>query len=400
MAFFKKHNPEKSVLAVVIESGSVHLGLALVATNKPPVVVWEAIEHFPYQKKVSPETMETNVFDAVTRGCQGLIKDGLAHVVSRSLKKGHIDELHILYASPWHVSQAKVLTVRHDKPFAVTEELVRDVVHKETEALLKEQAGQSGFSSDMSIIEERITDIALNGYSVHDPYGKRTENLTLIVFVSAVAKVFREKIEETIARSVHTEHIQHHSFSVAFFATIRDVFAAGKDFLMVYAGEELTDVTYARGETLRDTASFPMGRAGLIRTIADELKCLPEEAVSLLSLKHLASLKTTQREDARQAVEKACAVWAGYVRETLGGFLPQGGLPRAVFLVCQPEADVFKAALERGDWFGKSTGSAFDVMTMSGKAFGPFLKAAGGIKQISSHAGVGILYAQKTMPAK
>ena len=396
VSFFKKHIPEKSVLSVVIGSGAVHFGLALLPLGKVGTLVWQNVERFPFQQDVSLDKLESHVFEALARGSGELLKDGLSHMASHSLKKGRIDEIHVLYASPWFVSQAKALTVKHEKPFVVTEEVVKNIVHTEADALVKDSVDKKIFSSDMSIIEERITDIMLNGYSVQDPYGKKTENLMLTVFVSAVGNVFREKVESTLARFVHGENIQHHSFPVAFFSTVRDIFAAGKDFLMLYVGDELTDVTYARGESLRDTASFPIGRAGLIRMIVEDLKCLPEEAASFLSVKHTQNLKEPTKAKVQQALEKAAGVWAGNVRETLAGFLPQGGLPRALFLVPPQEADVFKLALERGDWFGKTTASIFDVNTMSGHALEPFLKASGNVRQVGAHAGVGTLYAQKT----
>ncbi len=371
------------------------VGLALAMEHRPPVVVYQVQKTLPFQEKVRSEVLEKNVFEALTGACDTLVRDGLPHITSRRIQKGLIDEIHIVYASPWHLSQAKTLTITNDTPFVVTEKLVQESVSKETQNMVTSSVlAEARVTSEMSVIEERVTNIALNGYDIDTPFGKKTQKLTMTLFVSALEKQFREKIEEIVNRFVHAKDISHHSLPLAFFSTVRDAFAVGKDFLLICAGEEITDIAYARGEILRDTASFPWGRAHIIRSLAKDLSCLPEEAESLLNTQHLETLRGDIKEESRQALEKACSTWAGYLRETVKVFSGSGALPRALFLITDEESDVFKKTLERGELFGKSGSSAFDVTAMNKHILAPFCKAAGAVKKLDPRIAVATLYAQ------
>jgi hypothetical protein len=253
VSLFSTHKPERSILTISLESGTVTVGLALTLPDKQPVVVYQVDEVLPFQEKVTSETLEKDVFQALEKACDTLVRDGLPHITSRRIQKGLIDEIHVVYASPWHLSQAKTLTITNPTPFIVTDKLVKDALQKETAQMVSSGVlEQSRVTSEMSIIEERVTDIALNEYSLQDPFGKKADRVTLMLFVSALEKRFRERVEEIVSHFVHSNEVAHHSLPLAFFATVRDSFAAGKDFLLVCAGEEITDIAYARGDIGRE----------------------------------------------------------------------------------------------------------------------------------------------------
>ncbi len=396
MGIFTKHNPEKSIAVVSIESGAVRLGLSLVTERRAPVFVYQTVESFPMQEKVSLDTLEANVFEALGKVCERAVREGFAHIASRALRGGRVDELHFVFSSPWHISQTKTITITNDKPFVVTEKIIRDAIQHETDTMLS-----TASVSDISIIEERITNMALNGYNVTDPYGKKTGQVALTVFVSGISKTFREKIEETLERFIHPHAVYYHSSPLIFFSGIRDMLAVGKDFLALFVGEEITDATYAHGETLRDTASFPMGRASYIRALSTKLKCLPQEAVSYLDTHHVEALSAEKKKEVRSALDSLSGEWAGHVRQTLAQLSPSGNMPRTVFVCVGENPDPFVYALSRGDWFGRSDMTApFETVLLSGKTCAPFVKSSGNVRIPDGSLVLATLYAQKMTFAK
>jgi len=391
VSLFGNKTKEKSALVCIIESGGVRLGLALLRPRAKPLLMFQVIETVPLAEKPTAERLRALTLDAVARAGEKMVREGLAHSTVRSRRHGHIDELHFIYASPWHISQTKTVTIENEKPFRLTQKLIHDVVDRETRAMAEEyQATKDPSLTDISIIEERITNITLNGYPVENPYEKETPRATLTLFASIIEKNFRETVEETLARSIHARSVHHHSLPLTLFSGIRDSFAAGRDFAIAITGAEVTDIAYARMDALVDTGSFPIGRSTITRTLADTLGQTTKEAASLFNEKHLAHLDDTAKERATDGIMKATGGWVSAFRKELFDMLAGSGSPQTVFLVGGDEEHAIRLSLER-----ERLGNATKVIELTGGALQPFCAVGGGIRIPDPRIVFGILFAHR-----
>ncbi len=391
MALFGNKTEEKSALVCVIEGGSVRLGLALLKPKHKPVLMHQVLESIPLSEKPTAERLLSLTLDVLDRAANKMVREGLAHSTMRSRRHGHLDEIHFVYASPWHISQTKTVTIEDEKPFTLTKKLIADVVDRETRTIAENyQQTENPALTDISIIEERITNIALNGYPVENPYDKETPRATLTLFASILEKHFRETVEETLARSIHGRTIHHHSLPLVLFSGIRDAFAGGRDVAIAITGTEVTDIAYIRNDTLVDTGSFPVGRGTLVRTLADVTGQTPREAPSLFNERHRAHLDEETRGRVETALEKITDIWTNGFRKTLFEMLAGSGVPQTIFLIGGEEQHAIKNALEK-----EHSGETTRIIELTSAAVKPFCDMGGGIKNLDPRITFAVLYALK-----
>lgn len=397
VALFRNNTKEKSVLACVIESGAVRLALSLVRSNAVPLCVFEAAEQIPLQKEVSAERLRTLIIESLEKVAERLVREGFPHVASRALKNGRVNELHITYASPWYLSQTKTITITNEEPFTLTEKVVREVVDREVQGMLagKGKNEFGGASGDLSIIEERITNIRLNGYPTNSPYGKKTDRAALTLFVSALPRNFREAVEGALERHVSAALTFHHSLPLMLFSGIRDTYAAERDFVVACIGDEVTDVAYARDETLSDTGSFPFGRSHLIRRTAKDLSRTTEEASSLVDVTTHEHLDEAARAGSAKVVGSNAGAWTDELMKTLMHMLPSGNIPKTLFLIAGSESGAVQNALQTGTYAASRHGAPLEVVELTGNALKPFVKTGGSVRSVDPRLLFAMLYAQK-----
>lgn len=391
MSLFAKKTEEKSTLVCIIESGGVRLGLSLLKPRAKPILLYQVLEAVPLQEKPSALRLRGLTLEALGRAMDKMVREGLAHSTIRGRHNSTVDMLHIVYASPWHISQTKTVTIEDAHSFKLTPKLIREITERETKKMaLEYQEKENPALTEISIIEERITNITLNGYPVENPYEKETPRATLTLFASILEKSFREDVENVIHHSLHARALQHHSLPLVLFSGIRDTFAAGRDFLIAITGAEITDVAYARKDTLVDTGSFPVGRATMVRALAQTQKQTAREATSFFSQKFLEHLDTGARETASQSLRQSATLWSTAFRKTLQEIFAGAGSPQTLFLVGGEEQRIIRSVIESEHLNGTAR-----LVELTGSSLKPFCDVGGGVSAPDSRVVFATLYAHK-----
>lgn len=396
MAFFGNKTKEKSVLVCIVESGCVRLGLILLEPKKLPHLIYQVIEHVPFQETLSSERLQGLILNTLKSACDKMVREGLSHSTIRSHRRGRLDAIHIIYASPWHLSQSKTVTIENERPFMLTEKLIRDIVTKETQNMATAQKLLGGGETDaVSIIEERITNVLLNGYPVENPYGKETPRATVTLFASILSKTFRETVEETVERFIHSTFTYHHSLPLVLFSGIRDGLAIEKNFVIAIPGDEVTDIAYVHNDALVDTGSFPVGRATLIRDLAKTLLRTTGEVKSFFNKNKLQHLDEKTRGDVQDALMKSAGVWTTGLRETVHAMTPLSG-GQTLVIVGGEESATLRAALDHERGAGAPGAKQFvRSLEVTGATVRSFCSLSGGIASPDPRIAFSALYVHK-----
>jgi hypothetical protein len=162
-----------------------------------------------------------------------------------------------------------------------------------------------------------------------------------------MSKNVMEKVREVLEKVFHADTIAFHSFALASFLTIRDLFYNDDNFILVDISGEISDVSIVYNDILYETVSFPLGRNSVVRELQKEEKMLPEEAHSALRL----SAEGALAPPAAGAVTRIEKKWLDALKEalrSLGGDLP---LPQKMFVTADRDVSSwFERTLKKGDF--------------------------------------------------
>ena len=354
---------------MLIDIGSASVGAALVLLHqdKKPRVLFTHRSAIPFQKSLNFERFVTGTERAIDTVAEAVIKKGLPHLSFTPYGKKRVDTIVCFFASPWYTSQTRRIHLEKDTPFIITEETVRDIIHAEEKsfaqsrlALFTEGAGEG------QIIERRIIDMRLDGYSVSAPFGKRARSVHAALFLSMVPQAIITRFTERLRRVLHVRDIGYHTFPFAAFTVLRDRFAANEDFLFLDITGEVTDVVLAKEGVLLETLSFPKGRHFVVRTLADAFGTTEHEALSLLAMHGTHSAETRTALKIEETLFRVQKEWLASFSDVLRKLGENVGIPHTIFYTADSDVqNLFKSFLSE-EQFGQTslTEAPFRVMPL------------------------------------
>ena len=305
----------KEKLAVVfdVSSGSVGGALISLAPGENPKIFYTTRLALPVKEAIDSKRFIEETFRALDLVAEDIRKHGFPH--ARFAILGGIPSASVFFflASPWHVSQVRVLKKNEEEPFTVRREMVQELAEHEIEMFKKSQAAEyerRGMKKEeLSILEQNIFDIRLNRYAVDDPFGKVGQEFTMTTYMSVAPQYIVDSLRDRADRffGAHDAHI--HSFMFAFFNIARDIWHAEDTFLLVDVSREVTDIGIVRDGRLFDMLSFPLGYGALFRDVARELKTSIEEAQSLVRLAIKKQISESQMSRVGEVLSASGKTW-------------------------------------------------------------------------------------------
>jgi len=321
-------------LSLVFHIGSSSVGVALVKfeRNKAPTVVYTIREYIPFRENSDPQKFFAHMLDALRRVNAAILKDGLPHLTFTRL--GGLKIKHALYAfgSPWTVTQTKIVSIDKPEPFTFTKAMIDGILEHEETAFEKDAI--SGEVKDkLSVIEKRILQIKLNGYEVTDPYGKQTKSASMSLFLSIIPKTVLDKVFEISLQTFHPKDTRIYSFPLVSFSSVREAFPEADDFMFLYIGGELSDISFVKNGVLLETASLPLGSRFIIRRIGQAFSATDEEALSLLRLFANNHADRALKDKLDPALGRAIKEWIESFRALLKETSSRISIPSHLFVV-------------------------------------------------------------------
>ena len=333
-SFFKK-NKESYSLVFNIGSGSVSGGIVKFTEAPGENVTYYAKENIPFQREISvPKHLE-------------LMKSALAKLTERIQKNNQkrIDRIFYVFSSPWCASQTKVIRIKESKAFKVTESYLNHLIDDEEKQMQKEVV-KTG-----KVIEKKIIQVKVNGYTVNDFHNKTTKDLEVSVFFTVVPEDILNAVEEAVSKIFNVKDVWCHSFSLSIFSVVRNLFPQKEDFIHMDISEEITDISIVMDGAVVSLVSIPLGRNDFIRELSKVLGVTEEIADSQIKMHcarendELAALKLSV------AMDKAGSDWLAKITDVLDGFKNKIYVPESVFLIAGNDLTSFlKDKLEKQDF--------------------------------------------------
>lgn len=363
---FGKHTNKKVFLTLDMSSASVGGALVALSDGNPPHILFCDRIEIPHQKEPDVDFLITATEKTIDA------------VLTKAMRRGTPNGIACFFASPWYVAQTRTIHIAKEKPTTITEETLRSIITKEQETFRHSHlaAYAKGFDG-AEIIERRIMDVRLDGYSVASPFGKRARDIHASFFVSIVPETAVLRYDERIRRIFPHATITHHTFPFAAFSTLRDHFTNEPDFLLIDVTREITDISMVIDGTLVESVSFPLGTRTLTSTVRHIVHAGEKDVATLLHMhkKGIAEKRTALKME--EALFRAQTEWGEGVTDVFKKLSANIQIPHTIFLIAENGvASFFKQFLEE-EKFGQSalTESSFRVRLVDDDMANVFAKS-------------------------
>jgi len=342
---FTKKNSNKYSLVFNIGSGSVSGGIIKFTEKVGENVIYFTKENIPFQQEVSvPRHLDLMKSTLITLANK-IQTEGIKKLITKNKNKISFDRVFYIFSSPWCISQTKTIRVKESKPFKVTESYLNKIIDEQEH---KFQAEIAGFGS---IIEKKIIQIKANGYIVNDINNKTIKDLEISVFFTVVPEKILNVIEKAVSKTFNINNVWCHSFPLAAFSVIRNLFPQNEDFIFMDISEEITDISIIKDNIIVSNASIPLGRNHFVRNLSRVLKVSKEIADSMIKIHcakdhdQLASLRLSM------SMDDAAKEWLNKIFETLDSLKNEIYVPESIFLITTSDLIPFlKEKLEKHDF--------------------------------------------------
>ncbi len=396
--FGTKKQKEHSFLVCSIESGAVYVALVLAYPNSKPFIVHSVSKAVPFQETPSHERLTATTLQALVDACNDVLTQGIPHVSSRRIQKGHIDAVYCVYGSPWYISQTQTVTIEKNEPVVITKKILSELVeqHVSVDAL---RAVLSDEQDAAYILEQNIVGVRLNGYATENPIDKEAKHVSFSVSSGAVSNRFRLYVEESISRFFPGVPFVHHCSPTMEFFGIRDAFVTEQSFFIVDVSAEVTDVSVVRAGVLQETATFPFGTRSALRSFALSAGILPSEALGITHTLQAGKLATDVTARYIDAAEKTYLTWKSLFEKTLLELGSEAGAFSSVFVLGESSdfVNLQKLFMPMEKSTNPHTGAPFTTTVISGDTLKPFCLVREGVRLSHPLLAFVSLYVHKTI---
>ncbi len=382
LSFLDKDAEELSIL-LDIGNGSINGALAKFSKNKLPKFVFTAEVPFTIKDEMKASELASEMRILLDLILNHIIKQGLQNTDQSNLK---ITQVLITFSSPWFALKTKHITLNQPTPFLITKDFLEDIIQKEEEALESEIFGENPNTGTKSfeIIEKSIVHTKINGYPLSDSYGKKTKNFEAYMCLSVINKSTIEKIHDIILKNSHipSSSVLIHTFPIASFIVIRDIFSSNSDFIIMDITGEVTDITLVQDDVVIKSISMPSGRNFLIRQIAKGLGLSIEIAQSTIAMYSAKKLDDDTIEKFEAILVNVEREWAIYLASALEELSPLKTPPSTVYLTSDSDfAPIYKEFLS----FSKTDSTAefrknINLIHIKDETFSSFYEKNTGVK--------------------
>lgn len=308
-------------LIINIGSGNVSGAiLELRQSVKPKIVCFHSFS-FMVGKDLKSERLENHMLGAMQR-----VVSILTHEFKKKIKKTHI-----IFSSPWFLPFSKLVEIKKDQPFAVSQKIIQKLITEEITGAIK-----TSVDNDSTLIENAISHIKLNGYETRNPYSKLAKTVDVSLYASTVPIKIRKKIESELYRMIHPASIEFHTFPFVAWNSVVSLFNPKEDFLLINVGGEVSDILITRRGAISASLSFPIGINHILRKTALYFESEIEFAHSMLNLYSTDSAETGLKNKIQSLISAFGEEWILHFEQSVKkaeSSDQESFLPQKVFLI-------------------------------------------------------------------
>ena len=332
---FGKQKKERTIAIFDIGSGSVGGAIVRIPADGKgvPVILKSARTDIKFHENFDFNLFMKDMISAL---------NSTANTLSNK-QAGKQDEIYCVLASPWYISETRVIKMKKENSFIFTKRLATELIQKEITSLNESYKKKYGnLESTPEIIEQNTMSVSLNGYAVNDPLGKKCHFLEMNMVISLVPKLCLDQMRETLLKTFHHTSINFSSFTVATYLAVRDKYIIPDSYLLLDISGELTDVGIVTKGILKSVLSFPFGKETFFKFMCTKLEIELRDAQELFKLYSEGNLSDPFKKKVEPLFKSIENSWGEAFRECVST------LPRILIL---PNTIFLTADNDIKDWF-------------------------------------------------
>ncbi len=364
MGFIFSSKKEKLVAIFDIGSGSVGGALVKIPNNKNslPSIITSARTDIVNRKDVDFTLFLNDMILALGFTVRSLLQS----------KLGAPDEVHCVLASPWYLSETRMIRMNKEHSFVFSNKTVDELLKKEIENLTNNYKNKYGnVDSTPLVIEHPIVSVSLNGYHIDDPIGKKTRSVEMNMIISLSPKICIDKISEAISKVFHHITISFSSFMVSSYIAVREKYITNDSYLLIDIGGEVTDIGIIYKGILKESLSFPFGKKTLFREISKKLKVELRDSYEKFNLYNKGVLVDKEKDKFAPILESIGNSWGQSFGDCLNNLPRILTLPGTVFLTIDDDIkEWFVKVIKDEDHIKSMTvNNTFNIISLDGPEF-------------------------------
>ncbi|OHA43247.1 MAG: hypothetical protein A3G04_01795 [Candidatus Taylorbacteria bacterium RIFCSPLOWO2_12_FULL_44_9] len=272
-------NPHGELMLIIdVQSSIVRGSLVYESPLTIPSIIYTHNISIPYKSGGG----SSYLIKMATRAVEEITQVVMANIQKESNSDDlphHVSSVHYVLSSPWVVSQAKTLSMSFEKDTMISRAYITGMIWEERAKMT------ANTSDDIRVIEEKVFDVRLNGYSVTSWESKHTKELCVSFVVSIAGGRMIDRFVEISQSLVRKkDRVKFHSSLFLQHIGIQKIIPDSSDYVLVHIHGELTDVAIIRARSCSFFGSYPFGIHSIIRAVALETKTTEDVAESTLNL--------------------------------------------------------------------------------------------------------------------
>lgn len=337
--FFSSGQGELSLI-IDVQSSIVRGSLVHFRHGQKPAILYTHNISIPYK----PNSGSAYLIKFALRAVDDIIGVMSANIHNDSNSEElprNISSVHYVLSSPWVVSQAKTISTNFKEDTTISRAYVSGLIWEERAKMTTAQ------NDDIRIIEEKVFDVRLNGYSVASWESRHTRELGISFVVSIAGSrmidCFIASCEPIIR---HRDHIYFHSSLFLQHLGIQGVIPDISDYALVHIHGELTDVAIVHARSCSFFGSYPFGVNTVVRSVAHDTQTTEEMADSTLNLYIKGDIDDGRAKKESVAIDTMKQHWMDEFRTLLKTSPTPEAVPRKIVISARTHEDFFIAAFK------------------------------------------------------
>jgi hypothetical protein len=368
-------NKNKEKLIAVFDIGSDSVGGAIVkidSKNDVPKIIKSVRNEIAFYENNDIEVLLENMIKALSATANNLYNS----------KMGSFDEIMCMMASPWYLSENRVIKTSRENHFIFTKKMMDDLVKKEITNLKESYKKQyPDIDNSLELMENYIMSISLNGYKIDNPLNVSTKSVEMNVMVSLSSKNCLEEVRKSLSKVFHHTKISFSSFMMSSYLAVRDKYISPESYLLLDVGGEITEVGIVYKGVLMSSLSFPFGKKTFYRYICTKLDVELRDAKELLNMYLSNSLSQRRKEKVKPLFDSIEKSWGEAFRQCVNTLPHTLALPSTIFLTADPDIkDWFRDTIKKEEYAPSMiTKYNPEVVTIDGGEFLSMCEVSGGL---------------------
>lgn len=342
--FFLK---QKHSLSFVLDIRDVFVTIAAVKfidNNKPEIVISKRF-YFKYKNPLDHNGYLNSMLSTVDSGIINLRKD-LIKIGNRD----EIDSHYFFIGSPWSFSQTRIVKIIKDKPFEITNAVLRQIITGEESAVSK-YLGKNTQDINWNLLEEKIIQSKIDGYDTNEIYGKKASSLSTELFISFIPKEINSKIKTFLNVK------ESNSCILSSYSFLRDLYSDKNNFIYIDVGKLITDVYVVQNDNIFGIASFPFGEEDIVRESLSKTNLTREVFLSHINIGHDKKFEAEFHNNGGDLLQHGFSLWQNRLTKTLSQICNKINIPNNIFII--PNTVISKILLS--DFLEKQKNNRFEI---------------------------------------